>query len=112
MTRTVLDSQLQALSEQLLHMWALSDQAFEKGLEVLKRRDSSLCQAAIAYQPLIEAARADIEKLSFRVLTLQQPLGGRDLRFVPATPPLPPHLDPLYQSRVPPPPCTLHHPSL
>lgn len=86
MTRTVLDSQLQALSEQLLHMWALSDQAFEKGLEALKRRDSSLCQAAIAYQPLIEAARADIEKLAFRVLTLQQPLGGRDLRFVTAIP--------------------------
>jgi len=86
MTRTVLDSQLQALSEQLLHMWALSDQAFEKGLEALGRRDSSLCQAAIAYQPLIEAARAGIEQLAFRVLTLQQPLGGRDLRFVTALP--------------------------
>jgi len=86
MTRTVLDSQLQALSEQLLHMWALSDQAFEKGLEALKRRDPSLCQAAIAHQPQIEAARADIEKLAFRVLTLQQPLGGRDLRFVTAIP--------------------------
>ena len=86
MTRTVLDRQLRDLSEQLLHMWALSDQAFEEGLEALKRRDPSLCQAAISYKPLIEATHADIEKQAFRVLSLQQPLGGRDLRFVTATP--------------------------
>lgn len=52
MTRTVLDRQLQDLSEQLLHIWALSDQAFEEGLEALKRRDPSLCQEAISYKPL------------------------------------------------------------
>lgn len=86
MTRTVLDRQLQALSEQILAMWALSDQAFEKGLEALKQQDASLCQAAIHYQPLIKAARVDIEKMAFSVLTLQQPLGGRDLRFVASIP--------------------------
>ena len=86
MTRTVLDRQLQDLSEQLLHMWALSDQAFEKGLEALARRNPSLCQAAISYQSLIAATRADIEKQAFRVLSLQQPLGGCDLRFVTAIP--------------------------
>jgi phosphate transport system protein len=86
MTRTVLDRQLQDLSEQLLHMWALSDQAFEKGLEALQRRDPSLCQAAISYKPLIEATYADIEERAFSVLSLQQPLGGRDLRFVTAVP--------------------------
>lgn len=86
MIRTVLDRQLQTLSEQILNMWALSDQAFEKGLEALKQWDSSLCQAAISYQPLIKAARVDIEKRAFSVLTLQQPLGGRDLRFVASIP--------------------------
>ena len=86
MTRTALDRQLQDLSEQLLHMWALSDQAFEEGLEALKLRDPSLCQAAMSYKPQIESARTDIEKQAFRVLSLQQPLGGRDLRFVTAIP--------------------------
>ena len=93
MIRTVLDRQLQNLSEQLLHMWALSDQAFEEGLEAIKRRDTSLCQSAITYKPLIEATRADIEKQAFRVLTLQQPLGGRDLRFVTAVPAIAADLD-------------------
>src|SRR5260370_16391644 len=86
MTRTVLDSQLQAVSGEVLDMGGLSGEGMEKGLEALGRWDSSLCQAAIAYQPLIEAARAGIEQLAFRVLTLQQPLGGRDLRFVTALP--------------------------
>jgi len=86
MTRTVLDRQLQDLSEQLLHMWSLSDQAFKEGLEALQRRDPSRCQAAMSYKPLIEAAHADIEERAFRVLCLQQPLGGRDLRFVTAVP--------------------------
>jgi phosphate uptake regulator len=84
MTRTVLDRQLQDLGEQLLHMWALSDQAFLVGLEALKRRDPTLCQSAMSYKPLIEATRADIEEKAFRVLCLQQPLGGRDLRLVTA----------------------------
>lgn len=86
MTRTILDRQLQDLSEQLLHMWALSDQAFEEGLEALQRRDPSLCEAAMSYQPLIASTHADIEQQAFRVLMLQQPLGGRDLRFVTAIP--------------------------
>ena len=86
MTRTILDRQLQALSEQILAMWALSDQVFEKGLEALKQQDAPLCQVAINYQPLIKAARVDIEKMAFSVLTLQQPLGGRDLRFVASIP--------------------------
>ena len=86
MTRTVLDRQLQQLCEQLLHMWALSDRAFEEGLEALKRRDPALCQAAMSYKKLIASTRADLEKQAFRVLCLQQPLGGRDLRFVTAIP--------------------------
>ena len=86
MTRTVLDRQLQGLSEQLLHMWAMSDQAFEEGLEALQRRNPSLCQAAMSYKPLIEATHVELEKKAFRVLSLQQPLGGRDLRFVTAVP--------------------------
>jgi phosphate uptake regulator len=86
MTRTVLDRQLQDLSEQLLRMWALSDEAFEEGLDALNRRDPTLCQAAMSDQTLIETTRADIEKQAFRVMCLQQPLGGRDLRFVTAIP--------------------------
>jgi len=93
MTRTVLDRQLQALSEQLIQLWDLNDQAFEEGLEALKQRNASLCQRAITYKPLIESTRADIEKQAFRVLILQQPLGGRDLRFVTAIPAIAAELD-------------------
>lgn len=86
MIRTILDGQLQDLSEQILHMWDFVDEAFAQGLLALKWRAASFCEAAIAYKPLIESARRDIEKQAFRVLTLQQPLGGRDLRFLAAVP--------------------------
>jgi hypothetical protein len=38
MIRTILDRQLQALSEQLLQLWNLNDQAFEQGLKASQEK--------------------------------------------------------------------------
>jgi phosphate transport system protein len=86
MVRTNLDRQLQDLSEQLLQLWSFVDEEFAQGLLALKWREASFCEAAIAYKPLIESARRNIEHLAFRIFTLQQPLGGRDLRFLTTIP--------------------------
>ena len=86
MTRAILDRQLQDLSEQILHMSALVDEAFAQGLAALTWREACFCEVAIASKTLIESARRDIEQQAFRVLTLQQPIGGRDLRFLTTIP--------------------------
>lgn len=84
--RTVLDRQLQDLSEQVLHMSALVDEAFAQGLAALTSRVASLCESAMASKILIESSRRGIERQAFRILTLQQPIGGRDLRFLTTIP--------------------------
>ncbi len=86
MMRTILDRQIQDLSEQILHMSALVDEAFAQGLAALTWREVCFCEAAIASKTLIESARRDIEQQAFRILTLQQPIGGRDLRFLTTIP--------------------------
>ena len=86
MIRTILDKQLQDLSEQILHMAALVDEAFAQGLAALTWREVSFCETATTSKTLIESARKDIEQQSFRILTLQQPIGGRDLRFLTTIP--------------------------
>ena len=84
--RTILDRQLKDLSEQILQMSALVDEAFAQGLAALTWREASFCEAVIASRTLIESSRRDIEQQAFRILMLQQPLGGRDLRFLTTIP--------------------------
>lgn len=86
MTRTILDRHLQDLSEQVLHMSVLVDEAFAQGLAALTWREVCFCEVAIASRTLIESARRGIEQQAFRILTLQQPIGGRDLRFLTTIP--------------------------
>ncbi len=86
MIRTILERQLQDLSEQILHMSSLVDEAFAQGLAALTWREASFCEAAIASKTLIASTRRDIEQQTFRILTLQQPIGGRDLRFLTTIP--------------------------
>ena len=86
MLRTILDKQLQDLSEQILHMSALVDEAFAQGLTALTWREVCFCEVAIASKTLIKSSRRDIEQQAFRILMLQQPLGGRDLRFLTTIP--------------------------
>ena len=86
MIRTILDRQLQDLSEQILHMSALVDEAFAQGIAALTWREVCFCEVATTSKTLIESARKDIEQQAFRILSLQQPIGGRDLRFLSTIP--------------------------
>ena len=86
MKRTILERQLQDLSEQILHMSSLVDEAFAQGLAALTWREACFCEAAIASKTLIASTRRDVEQQAFRILTLQQPIGGRDLRFLTTIP--------------------------
>src|SRR5256714_4975741 len=82
MTRKILDKELQELDGQIIQLGSLVDDALEKALQALETRDLAQAGRVIEADVLIDSLRAAIEEHSVRLLTLQQPLGGRDLRYL------------------------------
>src|SRR5579863_5049427 len=82
MARTILDKELQDLSEQIIKLGALVDDALGKALEALETGDLAKSGMVIEADAMIDSLRAAVEEHTIRLLTLQQPLGGRDLRFL------------------------------
>jgi phosphate transport system protein len=86
MARTRLDTQLQDLTTQIVKLGDLVNQSLGQSLAAVKQYDQALCGLVIASDETIDALRTDIEQKTFQALTLQQPLGGTDLRFLCSVP--------------------------
>jgi phosphate transport system protein len=84
MARSMLDAQLQEINDQMLHLGQLVEQGLENVLLACERGDVTRCQAVIAADERVDRLRNDIHKYAMRLITLQQPLGARDLRFLTA----------------------------
>jgi phosphate transport system protein len=82
MTRKILDKELQELDGQIIQLGSLVDDALEKALQALETGDLAQAGRVIEADVLIDSLRAAVEEHSIRLLTLQQPLGGRDLRYL------------------------------
>ncbi len=82
MVRTLLDRELQELDEQIIQLGKLVDDALGKALEALETGDLAKSGLVIEADATIDSLRAAVEEHTIRLLTLQQPLGGRDLRFL------------------------------
>jgi len=82
MARTLLDKELQALDAQIIHLGSLVDDALAKALDALEMADVAKSGMVIEADAIIDSLRAAIEEHTIRLLTLQQPLGGRDLRYL------------------------------
>jgi phosphate transport system protein len=82
MTRMLLDKELQELDAQILHLGSLVDEALSQALEALETGDLAKAGMVIEGDTIIDSLRAAIEEHAIRLLTLQQPLGGRDLRLL------------------------------
>lgn len=82
MTRSVLDIELQALNAQIIQLGNLVDDALGKSLEALETGDLAMSGLVIEADVVIDSLRAAVEEHTIRLLTLQQPLGGRDLRYL------------------------------
>jgi phosphate transport system protein len=80
--RTLLDKELQELDTQIIRLGSLVDDALAKALETLETGDLAISGLVIEADAVIDSLRAAIEEHTIRLLTLQQPLGGRDLRFL------------------------------
>ena len=82
MARTLLDKELQELTDQIIKLGAQVDDALGIALEALETGDLPKSGMVIEADAIIDSQRAAIEEHTIRLLTLQQPLGGRDLRFL------------------------------
>jgi phosphate transport system protein len=84
-SRTILDKELHELDAQIVRLGALVDDALRMALEALETGDLAKSGMVIEADTLIDSLRAAIEEHTIRLLTLQQPLGGRDLRLLTST---------------------------
>lgn len=82
MARTILDNELHNLNERVISLGTAVDDALGKALEALETDDLAKAGMIIEADAHIDSLRASIEEHSVRLLTLQQPLGSRDLRFL------------------------------
>jgi len=82
MTRTILDNELQELDAQIIRLGSLVDDALAKALVALGNGDQAKAGMVIEADTIIDGLRVAIEEHTIRLLTLQQPLGGRDLRYL------------------------------
>jgi phosphate transport system protein len=82
MTRTILDTELQELDAQIIKLGQLVDDALGKALEAMENGDQAKAGMVIEADALIDSLRHAVEEHTIRLLTLQQPLGGRDLRYL------------------------------
>ncbi len=82
MTRALLDKELQELDAQIIRLGSLVDDALAQALEALETGDLAKAGMVIEGDTIIDSLRAAIEEHTIRLLTLQQPLGGRDLRLL------------------------------
>jgi phosphate transport system protein len=82
MTRKVLDKELEDLNQQIIRLGSLVDEALAMALEALGKGDLATAGLVIENDNLIDSLRAGVEEHTIRLLTLQQPLGGRDLRYL------------------------------
>jgi phosphate transport system protein len=86
MARTILDAQLHKISAGTVQLGSLVATALDLALQALQSGDQALCNQVIASDSAIDDLRFQVERLAFRALTLQQPLFGRDLRFLASIP--------------------------
>src|SRR5579859_2294989 len=82
MTRTILDAQIREISSGVIQLGTLVGTALDRALQALQSGDQALCTQIIAADKTINALCSKVEQSTFRSLMLQQPLGGRDLRFL------------------------------
>ena len=81
--KTHLDDQLDILSQHLLEMAMMIENAISSAAKALSERDVELAEKAIAYDSNVDQKEKEIESHCLRMLLQQQPVAG-DLRTVSA----------------------------
>ncbi|MDQ6661972.1 MAG: PhoU family transcriptional regulator [Chloroflexota bacterium] len=85
MPRTVLDRELQELHTHFLQLGSLVEKALAEALTSLETSDFTTFQMVVEADTSIDNLRTAIEEHVIRLLAMQQPLAGRDLRYLTAS---------------------------
>ncbi len=75
------DEELKALSEKLLRMALLAQEAIRKSVEALKERDAELARAVITNDAVIDDLENEIDDAVLNMVARYQPVAS-DLRFI------------------------------
>jgi phosphate transport system protein len=81
MSRHAFEEQLDILHRTLMSMGSLVEEAIHKAIKSLVERDGKLAEEVIENDSMINQLEQEIESGCFRLIALQQPVGG-DLRRV------------------------------
>jgi phosphate transport system protein len=84
----VLDQELQALEAQVLRLGTLVENALAGALEAFESGNQDQAGVVVMGDTTVDDLHLAIEEHALRILTLQQPLGGRDLRFLSSVAPI------------------------
>ncbi|CAI8896456.1 Phosphate-specific transport system accessory protein PhoU homolog [Brevibacillus sp. IT-7CA2] len=79
MSRHAFEEQQDVLHRKLMTMGTLVEEAIHKSIKSLVERDAELAEQVIASDPVINELEQEIQSDCFRLIALQQPVGG-DLR--------------------------------
>jgi len=85
MPRTNLDKGLLELHTQMLQLGSRVEEAFAQTLDTLENGNHATLHAVITADALIDALVATVERQAIRLLILQQPLAGQDMRMLTAS---------------------------
>jgi phosphate transport system protein len=85
-TRVILDAQLRQISAGIIQLGTHVETALSQAIQAVQSGDQALCSQVIEADSAINDLRFEVEHLAFKSLTLQQPLAGRDLRFLSSVP--------------------------
>jgi phosphate transport system protein len=85
MARNVLDQELEDLDKQIQQLGSLVEKALSQVLDALDTGNLAMAGMVIESDVMIDGLRTAIEERTIRLLTIQQPLGGRDLRYLTST---------------------------
>lgn len=75
------DEELARLSDLISRMGGLAETQLEQSIEALRKRDSTLAEAAVKNDRKIDVLHAEVDEMAIRLLALRQPMGG-DLRHI------------------------------
>lgn len=84
MLRGALERGLEELKEQLIQLGSMTDQAIQRSIESLKKRDLEAAEQIIADDHKVDERRRELEKKCTELIATQQPMAG-DLRMITTT---------------------------
>ena len=82
-TRDAFDRELQRLSDDLLRLGTLAEDAVRRSIEALRSRSEELAESVIASDDAIDTLHLELEERCMRLMATQQPM-AKDLRTIAA----------------------------